>query len=234
MKVELQLLARPNALQFNALRVPLACHAHSKIAAPRLTCCCLAQGQRTAAQMQRLEALQSKQQAVLQRKTEEANAARRRLKVRTADSWAFSSLMDSKHWPLPLLRSPAQLTSSRQLASVGTPHTAHAHPVLPAHGPVVGQRSCLHGIPMPGHSAGILPQSSVAQEMTEVHSQAAQERRRNMPPPARGGQVSLPHTLQCSGYQQALPAFQCLLFKLLGPALNARSAPEAAWQGNAA
>lgn len=39
------------------------------------------QGLKTAAQVQRLEALQAKQQAVLRRKTEEAEAARRRLKV---------------------------------------------------------------------------------------------------------------------------------------------------------
>ena len=39
------------------------------------------QGQRTQAQMQRLEALQVKQQAVLRRKTQEAEAARKRLKV---------------------------------------------------------------------------------------------------------------------------------------------------------
>ena len=44
-----------------------------------LVCAC--QGQRTQAQMQRLEALQSKQQAVLRRKTQEAEAARKRLKV---------------------------------------------------------------------------------------------------------------------------------------------------------
>lgn len=36
-------------------------------------------------QVQRLEALQSKQQAVLRRKTEEAEAARKRLKVSLPD-----------------------------------------------------------------------------------------------------------------------------------------------------
>ena len=39
------------------------------------------QGMKAAAHVQRLEALQAKQQAVLRRKTEEAEAARRRLKV---------------------------------------------------------------------------------------------------------------------------------------------------------
>ena len=40
------------------------------------------QGRKTAAQVQRLEALHAKQQAVLRRKTEEAEAARKRLHVR--------------------------------------------------------------------------------------------------------------------------------------------------------
>lgn len=39
------------------------------------------QGRKTAAQVQRLEALHAKQQAVLRRKTEEAEAARKRLHV---------------------------------------------------------------------------------------------------------------------------------------------------------
>lgn len=39
------------------------------------------QGRKQAAQVQKLEALQAKQSAVLRRKTEEAEAARRRLKV---------------------------------------------------------------------------------------------------------------------------------------------------------
>ena len=39
------------------------------------------QGMKAAAHVQRLEALQCKQQAVLRRKTEEAEAARKRLKV---------------------------------------------------------------------------------------------------------------------------------------------------------
>lgn len=42
------------------------------------------QGRKTAAQIQRLEALHAKQQAVLRRKTEEAEAARKRLHVRMA------------------------------------------------------------------------------------------------------------------------------------------------------
>jgi len=42
----------------------------------------VSQGMKAAAHVQRLEALQSKQQAVLRRKTEEAEAARKRLKVR--------------------------------------------------------------------------------------------------------------------------------------------------------
>ena len=42
----------------------------------------LVQGRKTAAQVQRLEALHAKQQAVLRRKTEEAEAARKRLHVR--------------------------------------------------------------------------------------------------------------------------------------------------------
>ena len=41
----------------------------------------LVQGRKTAAQVQRLEALHAKQQAVLRRKTEEAEAARKRLHV---------------------------------------------------------------------------------------------------------------------------------------------------------
>lgn len=41
------------------------------------------QGRKTAAQVQRLEALHAKQQAVLRRKTEEAEAARKRLHVRS-------------------------------------------------------------------------------------------------------------------------------------------------------
>lgn len=44
-----------------------------------LVCC--GQGRKTAAQVQRLEALHAKQQAVLRRKTEEAEAARKRLHV---------------------------------------------------------------------------------------------------------------------------------------------------------
>ena len=44
-----------------------------------LVCC--DQGRKTAAQVQRLEALHAKQQAVLRRKTEEAEAARKRLHV---------------------------------------------------------------------------------------------------------------------------------------------------------
>lgn len=42
---------------------------------------CHPQGRKTAAQVQRLEALHAKQQAVLRRKTEEAEAARKRLHV---------------------------------------------------------------------------------------------------------------------------------------------------------
>ena len=42
---------------------------------------CTVQGRKTAAQVQRLEALHAKQQAVLRRKTEEAEAARKRLHV---------------------------------------------------------------------------------------------------------------------------------------------------------
>ena len=42
------------------------------------------QGRKTAAQVQRLEALHAKQQAVLRRKTEEAEAARKRLHVSPA------------------------------------------------------------------------------------------------------------------------------------------------------
>lgn len=52
-----------------------------------LTCCWL-QGRKAAAHVQRLEALQAKQQAVLRRKTEEADAARKRLK---ASAWGFQS-----------------------------------------------------------------------------------------------------------------------------------------------
>ena len=44
----------------------------------------LVQGRKTAAQVQRLEALHAKQQAVLRRKTEEAEAARKRLHVRAS------------------------------------------------------------------------------------------------------------------------------------------------------
>lgn len=44
---------------------------------------CTMQGRKTAAQVQRLEALHAKQQAVLRRKTEEAEAARKRLHVST-------------------------------------------------------------------------------------------------------------------------------------------------------
>lgn len=40
------------------------------------------QGRVNAAKLQRIEALHNKQQAVLKRKTEEAEAARKRLKVR--------------------------------------------------------------------------------------------------------------------------------------------------------
>lgn len=43
---------------------------------------CADQGRKTAAQVQRLEALHAKQQAVLRRKTEEAEAARKRLHVK--------------------------------------------------------------------------------------------------------------------------------------------------------
>ena len=45
------------------------------------------QGRKTAAQVQRLEALHAKQQAVLRRKTEEAEAARKRLHVILHLSW---------------------------------------------------------------------------------------------------------------------------------------------------
>ena len=49
-----------------------------------LMCGVTVQGRKTAAQVQRLEALHAKQQAVLRRKTEEAEAARKRLHVSSA------------------------------------------------------------------------------------------------------------------------------------------------------
>lgn len=52
---------------------------HTAVSLTTLVWC--KQGRKTAAQVQRLEALHAKQQAVLRRKTEEAEAARKRLHV---------------------------------------------------------------------------------------------------------------------------------------------------------
>lgn len=69
------------------------------------TLVCCVQGRKTAAQVQRLEALHAKQQAVLRRKTEEAEAARKRLHVSTLEhgDWflprpccAFTVMPDSE------------------------------------------------------------------------------------------------------------------------------------------
>ncbi len=55
------------------------------------------QGRKTAAQVQRLEALHAKQQAVLRRKTEEAEAARKRLHVIFPATLHHGSLLLSQH-----------------------------------------------------------------------------------------------------------------------------------------
>ena len=132
--------------------------------------------------MQRLEALQTKQQAVLRRKTQEAEAARKRLKVLV---------------PCALCQIPGV---NQNLACKGLGFS-HIQDALDA------RACCSHAqlvdLVQADQSAGSAASTACclawrdtrlwhAQEVVDLQGQAREERRRNGPSSARSGQVLSP------------------------------------------